>query len=155
MTLCSSGTAVTVFAMAKVSSPDAFDFSTPAAWPAWKQCFLRFRTISKLGKEDEDCQVSTLLYSMGPDAETVLEQLTFEDPADATKWKPVTEKLDVYFQPTINVIHQRCIFESLMQQPGRTVEEFVSVLHSTAKYCQFTETDPRSAGSSHAVSRSF
>ena len=129
--------------MAKVSPPDAFDFSTHAAWPAWKQRFLRFRTISKLDTEDEDRQVSTLLYSMGPDAETVLEQLTFDDPADATKWKPVTEKLDVYFQPTINVIHQRCIFETLVQQPGQTVEEFVSVLHSTAKYCQFADKEER------------
>ena len=73
----------------------------------------------------------------------VLEQLTFDDPADATKWKPVTDKLDVYFQPTINVIHQRCIFETLVEQPGQTVEEFVSVLHSTAKYCQFTDKEER------------
>ena len=76
-----------VYTVAKVSPLEAFDFSMYAAWPARKHSFLRFCTISKLDKEDEDCQVRTLLYSMGPDADTVLEQLEFDDPADATKWK--------------------------------------------------------------------
>ena len=122
---------------------------------AWQQRFLRFRSISKLDKEDKDRQVSTLLYSMGPDAKTVLEQLTFDNPADAKKWKQVTDKLDGYFQPTINVIHQRCIFETLVQKPGQTVEEFVSMLHSTAKYCQFTDKEERTRDQlvAHMLSR--
>ena len=113
--------------MAKVAAPEAFDFSTHASWPAWKQRFLRFRSISKLGDDDEERQVSTLLYTMGPQAESVMDQLQFDADADKAKWTPVVEKLDAYFQPTINVIHQRCLFEKLVQEPGQTVEEFVSL----------------------------
>ena len=87
--------------------------------------------------------MSTLLYTMGPQAESVMDQLQFDADADKAKWTPVVEKLDAYFQPTINVIHQRCLFEKLVQDPGQTVEEFVSLLHATAKYCQFDKAEER------------
>ena len=87
--------------------------------------------------------MSTLLYTMGPQAESVMDQLQFDADADKAKWTPVVEKLDAYFQPTINVIHQRCLFEKLVQEPGQTVEEFVSLLHATAKYCQFDKAEER------------
>ena len=75
--------------MAKFSPPDQFDFSSPESWLSWKQRFTRFRTISKLDTDSEERQVSTLLYTMGPRAESVMDQLTFDSDADSMKWSKV------------------------------------------------------------------
>ena len=50
-----------------------FDFLQPAQWPKWKQRFEQFRVASGLIDRSEGRQISTLLYSMGPEAQDVLE----------------------------------------------------------------------------------
>jgi hypothetical protein len=69
--------------MAKFKSPDELDFSQPSGWPSWKERFERFAKATKLNKEDGDVQVSTLIYTMGPQAETLFK--TFSLSADDSK----------------------------------------------------------------------
>ena len=42
-----------------------FNFSSPDEWPKWRQRFEQFHVVSGLHKEDEETQVSTLLYCLG------------------------------------------------------------------------------------------
>ena len=58
--------------------PEKFNFDQPAGWPEWCERFLRFRTTSKL-KEDGEIQVSSLIYSMGSDAERVFSQFNLSE----------------------------------------------------------------------------
>ena len=55
-----------------VQLPEEFHFRTPDAWPKWKKRFDRHRTASGLEEKSEPVQVSTLVYSMGGDAEDIL-----------------------------------------------------------------------------------
>ena len=48
------------------SPPEPFDFQCPYDWMKWKRHFECFQLASGLAKEDEDRQVSALLYCMGP-----------------------------------------------------------------------------------------
>ena len=124
--------------MAKLSPPDAFNFSLPDSWPAWKQRFSRYRLASGLSASSTDpVNISTLLYCMGPEAESVFAQLKFDSDGDDAKYDKVMEKLDAYFTPALNVFHQRTIFEQCVHLPGESVEEFVRKLHDAAKYCDF------------------
>ena len=54
--------------MAKFTPPESFDFSQPTHWNDWKDRFTRFRQASKLDKEDEEVQISALIYTMGKEA---------------------------------------------------------------------------------------
>lgn len=63
--------------MPKFHAPKAFDFAHPSSWPAWRQCFARFRIATKLDKEDSDVQVNSLLYAMGKQAEPIFSTFTF------------------------------------------------------------------------------
>ena len=51
----------------------------PAGWPEWREIFLRFRVAPKLNKEDGEIQVSSLIYSIGYDAERVFSQFNLSD----------------------------------------------------------------------------
>ena len=48
-------------------------------WPTWSQRFKRFRLAEKLHKEKGDMQVSSLLYVMGDESETILKTFALTD----------------------------------------------------------------------------
>ena len=52
---------------------EQFSILHPEQWPRWKQRIDQFRLASGLIAESEERQISMLLYSMGPDAQGVLE----------------------------------------------------------------------------------
>ena len=86
-----------------VSVPDHclsfyFNFSRPTRWTDWKERFSRFRQGSKLDKEDEEVQISSLNYKMRREAENVFKsfQLNVDN---AKKFSKVVEKLDAHFIP--------------------------------------------------------
>jgi len=57
----------------QLQQPDPFNFHNPDEWTKWKRQYkLQFRTASRLKSADETCQVSTLFYCMGEEAEDVL-----------------------------------------------------------------------------------
>ena len=52
--------------------PDPFNFRKPDEWPKWKRRFKQFRSASGLESESKPCQVSTLLYCLGEEADDIL-----------------------------------------------------------------------------------
>ena len=59
-------------ASVRLQPPSSFDFKQPDEWPKWKRRFEQFRLASGLKAEDENHQVSMLLYCMGQDTEEIL-----------------------------------------------------------------------------------
>jgi hypothetical protein len=121
--------------------PPAFDFQSPELWRDWKTRFERFRIATELDKKRKIMQVNSLLYAMGPKADKVFAQLRFENQGDDQKYATVLEKLVAYFQPKINVIHERSQFHLREQREGENVESYVRVLHELADSAQFDKPD--------------
>ncbi|KAI2644440.1 Retrovirus-related Pol polyprotein from transposon opus [Labeo rohita] len=125
--------------MAKFSPPESFDFSHPELWPEWKQRFHRFRIATKLDKESGEVQVCTLLYSLGKEAEHIVSTFVYAAEGDENRYDIVLDKLDNYFVPKVNVIHERARFHQRVQKQGESVEEFIRSLHELAETCAFGE----------------
>ena len=120
--------------------PQSFTFSEPTSWPAWKDRFSRFRLASKLHKEDQEIQVSSLLYAMGSDADKIFTQ--FGVSADDGKdYKKVLETFDEQFIPQRNVIHVRATFHKRNQKEGETIEQYVRVLYELAEHADFDKKE--------------
>lgn len=96
---------------------------------------------TKLNKEDGELQVCTLLYSLGKEAEQVYKTFTFldEDEEDPNDYETVMAKLDNYFVPKVNTIHERARFHQRTQKPGETAEEYIRSLHDLADTCAFAD----------------
>ena len=90
-------------ATVRLQPPEQFDFKNPDGWNRWKRRFEQFRVASGLSQEDEKRQVSTLLYCMGEDAESVLTSTGISD-TDKEKYKPVASKLDEFFKVRKNTM---------------------------------------------------
>ncbi|KAK9519969.1 hypothetical protein VZT92_022659 [Zoarces viviparus] len=123
--------------MAKFNPPMNFSFDKPGEWPEWKQRFVRFRTATKLDKEDGTVQVSSLIYAMGSESEDIFRSFAFTEDGHRDNFVRVLGKFDEYFVPRRNVIHRRACFHLRVQRPGEKAETFIRALYELAEHCDF------------------
>ena len=93
----------------RLQPPDAFNFRNPDDWPRWKRRFQQFRGASGLDEQSGTKQVSTLLYCLGEEAESVLTS-TSTTADDRKDYETIVGKLDSFFQVRRNVIFERARF---------------------------------------------
>src|SRR3989442_1138333 len=123
----------------QVQAPENFNFSTPMEWPRWKKKFERFCTVSGLSKQDESAQIEMLMYLMGDRADDVFRTFKFVKDDDKKKLDKVTEKFDRYFCSRRNVIYERALFNSRIQEEGEPVDDFITALYKLAEYCEYRD----------------
>jgi transposase InsO family protein len=131
--------------MAKFAPPETFDFSRPAAWPEWRDRFLRFRLAAKLFREDGEVQVSSLIYAMGKEADKIYSTFKFPDGENKrNNFDAVLTKFNEHFIPKRNVIHERARFYSRQQLQGESVEQFLRTLRELSATCDFGQQEEES-----------
>ena len=72
LTLQQAEMATSTSSLISLQPPEPFNFRQPDDWTRWKRRFEQFRTASGLDAETGLKQVSTLLYCMGEEADTIL-----------------------------------------------------------------------------------
>ena len=122
--------------MSSFRPPEPFNFSKPEIWPAWKQRWDRYFVVSKLGKETGEIQVSTLLYAMGPESETIFPSFDLSD-SEQKNHKVILSHFDKHFVPTVNEIHERGKFFLRDQLSDETIEQYIREIYSLAENCNF------------------
>ena len=106
-------------------------------WPKWLRQFEQYRLASGLSEKGEECQVSTLLYYLGENAEDVLD--TTRISAENKKYSRVVEEFDNYFKVRKNIIYERARFNKRNQLPNKPVEQFITEVHRLGDSCEFGE----------------
>ena len=91
---------------------------------------------SELNKRDEESQVNTLIYSMGDEADDILQSFGLSD-ADRKKYKSVKDKFEGHFIIKRNVIFERARFNMRVQEEGESVDSFITDLYTLAEVCVF------------------
>ena len=109
------------------------DFSKPEEWAKW---IRRFRQASGLSTKAETDQVNTLVYSMGDEADDILQSLSLNDEDSAT-FNSVKAKFDAYFIGSRNVIYERSKFNQRKQMTGEPVDSFITSLHKIVEHCDY------------------
>ena len=102
----------------QVLPPEKFTYK-PEDWSKWIRRFERFRVASGLEEKSEESQVNTLIYSMGVEADDIVQSLglTVED---QKKYDEVKKRLEDFFIIKRNVIFERAKFNLRSQQENET-----------------------------------
>lgn len=122
-------------ALFQVQPPEKFSFK-PEDWLKWIRRFERFRMASGLEKEGEESQVNTLIYSMGCEADDIVQSLGIAA-EDQKKYDVVKKRLEDFFIIKRNVILERAKFNLRSQQENETVDVFITDLFNLAEHCNF------------------
>ena len=123
-------------ASVRLQPPANFDFKQPDDWLRWKRRFDQFRLASGLSSEDDERQVSTLLYCMGENAEEVLSSTNISA-ENRKKYDQVVTHFDGFFKVRKNIIFERARFNRRNQKSDETVDEFITSLYNLAENCAF------------------
>ena len=125
-------------AQIQLPPPDRFNFRNPDDWPRWRRRFQQFHKASGLSDESAAKQISTLLYCLGEEAESVLASTnaTGEDHADFDR---TIGKFDDYFKVRKNIIYERARFNRRNQQSGETAEHYIVGLYKLAEHCDYSD----------------
>ncbi len=121
----------------QVHAPENFNFSSPLDWPRWRKKFERFLVVSGLGEKDELNQIEMLMYLMGDKADDVFRTLKFGAADDHKKIKKVLEAFEKHFIVRRNVIYERALFNTRIQEESESVDEFITSLYRLAEHCDY------------------
>ena len=98
--------------------------------------FQQFRDASGPSADSSSKQVSTFLYCLGEEAESVLAS-TGVTPDDQKDYAKVLEKVDKFFQVRKNVIYKRARFNRRNQQSRETLKQYIMALYDLPQHCDY------------------
>ena len=73
---------------------------------------------------------------MGDKADDILQSFNLSQKA-LKSYKTVKERFDTHFVQRRNIIFERAKFNSWKQEPGESVDDFITDLHCLARYCSY------------------
>ena len=111
-----------------IAPPEKFSFK-PGEWPKWIRRFEHFRVASELNKKPENTQISTLIYSMGDEADDILSSFTMLDD-NREKYDAVKAKFEGHFSIERNVIFERAKLNLRVQKEGGSADKFITDLYT-------------------------
>ena len=123
-------------AQIRLQPPEPFNFHNPDDWSCWRRRFQQFREASGLSDKPPSKQISTFLYCLGEEAESVLASInaTADDCRDFDR---TIAKFDAYFTVRKNVIYERAWFNRQNQQSGDTAEQYIMALYTFSENCEY------------------
>ena len=81
-------------------------------------------------------QISTLLYCLGEEAESVLTSTNATE-EERGVYSTVMGKFDAFFQVCCNVIFERARFNHRNQLLGETAKQYIMALYTLAANCNY------------------
>lgn len=117
----------------RVEPPSSFDFKKTSDWSKWRKRFERFASISGLRGKSEIQQIDAFLYIMGDESENIMMQF----PVKPTTLEMMIQAFNNYFEPRANIIFERYLFNTRIQEEGESVDAFITSLHTLAENCQY------------------
>ncbi|KAL6482216.1 hypothetical protein MHYP_G00102960 [Metynnis hypsauchen] len=120
----------------QLAPPGKFDFSDANEWPRWLKRYERYRIATELDKKSDEFQVNAFMYAVGEEAGDILNVLPLTE-EQKKSYKAVTDAFTVHCVSKRNVIFERARFNRRSQEPGESVESFITAVHTLAEHCEF------------------
>ena len=104
-------------------------------WKILKQMWENYVIISGINSQSDEYKAALFLHSIGADAMRVYNGFKFGEDEDKKNLKDIIAKFDQHFLGETKEFFERFKFNKRNQQPGETIDQYVSVLRNMAKTC--------------------
>jgi len=122
--------------------PAPMDCSRDVArnWNSFLQSWTDFENATKLSEKTMKTRIATFRSVLGRDAQRILQHLQFTPPDKRKDLPSVIDALQKHFVPQRNEFFERCVFNTASQEPGESVDNYVTRLRKLAATCNFKAT---------------
>ncbi|XP_074028318.1 uncharacterized protein [Leptinotarsa decemlineata] len=130
--------------MADLKSPEMFSFhggNIANSWKLWRQKFEFYLLASGIAAKGNEIKVATLMNLLGDEGIQIYNTFEYEEVGDDKKLAVVLGKFDNYCNPLRNLVYEHFKFFKRDQQPGESVDQFVTALRQLSSSCEFKEKD--------------
>ena len=107
-------------------------------WKQFKRDWTYYETASKIDKEEGPVRVAHLLNVIGKDGQDMYETFSLSD-TDRTDITKVLREFEARCIPVTNVIYERYILNKRIQEPGETLDHYLTDIIKQASRCQYGE----------------
>lgn len=105
---------------------------------SWEYYVIATDLRSKLDNDEgKEIVAATLCTVMGADCKRIMNSLPSLSAADKKDPAKIVQELKKHFIPQRNVLYERFVFNSAVQKPGETIDEYVVRLRQMADSCEF------------------
>jgi hypothetical protein len=125
--------------------PPKLDMKGPLAtnWKRWKQIWDSFEIVSKLKNADKEYRTATFITCIGPDAMDVFNGLPFANEGEKKDIDKVIELMDKFCIGETNELYESYIFNTRGQEPGESIDGYITALRTLAETCNFDVSKDR------------
>ena len=105
-------------------------------WKFFRSSYDDYEVATGLDKKDNKVRLATLRTVMGKDCLSIFNLLPLtEDQRSSVK--TCLDSLEEHFKPKVNVVYERYLFNSAVQNPGEKIDDFVHRLRELLKSCEY------------------
>ena len=132
---------IAAFRRPQISPPSSLvvDVNTADNWKMWRQTWENYCVIADLGTQPEDYKCALLLHSIGTDALRIYNGFKFTEGEDRNKMADIITKFEQHFLGQTQEFFERFQFNRRNQEPGETIDQYVSTLRNMSKTCGFCD----------------
>jgi hypothetical protein len=105
-------------------------------WDFFKPQWSDYEIATGLDKREESVRLATLRSAMGRECLQILLNLNLSE-EDKKKIDKCLEALENYFKPTRNVVYERYVFNTCVQQSVESAQSYVTRLRKLAASCEY------------------
>ena len=107
-------------------------------WRHFKRDWMYYETASKIDKEEGPVRVAHLLNVIGRGGQEMFETFSLSD-GDRADIKKVLQEFESRCAPVTHVIYERYIFNKRVQEPGESLDHYVTNIIKQASRCRYGE----------------
>ena len=106
-------------------------------WKFWVQKFDLYLLASANDQKPAATKLAIFLHCIGDEALKVYNSFVFDPESDSQVLSTVRERFKDYCMPRKNIVFERYNFGKLVQQPGESIDSFVTTLRLRAQSCDY------------------
>ena len=110
-----------------------------STWRKWKKRFMIYLKATRQAGNDTPGEVKTslLLHAIGAEGQEAYETFTFAEGEDKEDVDVVLSKFESFYIPKTNITCERYGFFTRSQEPGESIDHYVTALRKLAQTCDF------------------
>jgi len=109
-------------------------------WDFFRSSWNDYEHATELDRKEMSIRVATFRSILGRDAQRILQTIPFPTSAGRDDLPTVINALENHFKPRRNEVFERYMFNTAVQEPGETIDDYVTRLRRLAVSCKFSTT---------------